>query len=147
MAKAKRSEYIAVRKKFAVMILALLVAAAAVAAFIGNYNFHSERVSTASPDSLEAKFAALSGAHTSLCAGPGFIGEKSDADRLQGACCSAMDFHRYSEQVKDLEKYSDIALIHDNHITKHSIACFHCHTNMTHSVKTISKPAKLDCCG
>jgi len=35
--------------------------------------------------------------------------------------------------------------IHENHITKHSIACFHCHTEMTHSVTTVTTQPKLDC--
>ncbi len=48
-------------------------------------------------------------------------------------------------QPDRLEKYTDMALIHENHITKHSIACFHCHTEMTHSVKTVAGPQKLDC--
>jgi len=48
-------------------------------------------------------------------------------------------------QPEKLEKYADIPLIHENHVTKHNIACFHCHTEMTHSVKTVTKPMKLDC--
>lgn len=48
-------------------------------------------------------------------------------------------------QPEKLEKYSDIPLIHENHITKHHVACFHCHTEMTHSVKTVTKPTTADC--
>lgn len=57
--------------------------------------------------SLELKFAQLSNARTNFCAGPEII-DTVDADRLQGSCCSAMDFHRYTEQVEGLKKYSDI---------------------------------------
>lgn len=48
-------------------------------------------------------------------------------------------------QQEKLEKYGDIPLIHQSHVTNHNIACFHCHTEMTHSVKTITEPTKLDC--
>lgn len=64
------------------------------------------------PDSdLRTKFAALSGVHTNLCAGPQYISSKSDGERLQGSCCSAMDFHGYVEQINGLKKYSDISQI------------------------------------
>ena len=58
--------------------------------------------------SLEAKFSMLSAANTNFCAGPSFISQKSDDEMLQGSCCSAMDFHRYKEQVEGLKKYSNI---------------------------------------
>jgi len=48
-------------------------------------------------------------------------------------------------QPEKLEKYLDIPLVHENHVTKHNIACFHCHTEITHTVKTVSKPLELDC--
>lgn len=35
----------------------------------------------------------------------------SDDQRIQGACCSAMDFHRYQEQVEGLRQYSQIPQI------------------------------------
>jgi hypothetical protein len=64
-----------------------------------------------SKDSLESKFALLSTAGTNFCAKADFINSKSNDDRLQGSCCSKMDFHRYSEQVEGLKKYSDIKQI------------------------------------
>ena len=57
---------------------------------------------------LESKFATLNSAKTNLCAGSDFINFKDDDDRLQGSCCSAMNLHRYAEQVDGLEKYSSI---------------------------------------
>ncbi len=64
------------------------------------------------PDSdLRAKFAALSGAHTNFCAGSQYLSSKSDGERLQGSCCSPMEFHGYVEQVNGLKKYSDISQI------------------------------------
>lgn len=56
---------------------------------------------------LAEKFALLSNGRTNFCAGPDYI-NNINSDRLQGACCSAMDFHRYVEQVEGLKKYSDI---------------------------------------
>lgn len=35
----------------------------------------------------------------------------SDEESIQGACCGAMDFHRYQEQVEGLKKYSEINVI------------------------------------
>ena len=35
----------------------------------------------------------------------------SDDARVQGSCCSPMDFHHYQEQVEALKKYADIAEI------------------------------------
>ena len=62
-------------------------------------------------DTLESKFALLSTANTNFCAKADFINSKEDGDRLQGSCCSKMDFHRYAEQVEGLKKYSNIEQI------------------------------------
>lgn len=35
----------------------------------------------------------------------------SDGTNIQGSCCSQMDLHRYQEQVKALQQYSDIDFI------------------------------------
>ena len=35
----------------------------------------------------------------------------SDDERIQGSCCSPMDFHRYQEQVEGLKKYADVLQI------------------------------------
>ena len=34
-----------------------------------------------------------------------------DDARVQGSCCSPMDFHHYQEQVESLKKYADIPQI------------------------------------
>jgi len=34
-----------------------------------------------------------------------------NGDRIQGSCCSQMDFHRYQEQVEGLKKYADISQV------------------------------------
>ena len=62
-------------------------------------------------ETLKSKFALLSGTHTNFCAGPAYISSKSDSDRLQGSCCSAMNFNSYVEQVEGLKKYSDVPQI------------------------------------
>ena len=59
-------------------------------------------------NNLKSKFALLSSAKTNFCAKADFIASKSDDERLQGSCCSKMDFHRYTEQVEGLKKYSNI---------------------------------------
>ena len=57
------------------------------------------------------KFTYLNQQHTNACTGPGFINSKTDTDRLQGSCCSAMNLHRYTEQVQNLKQYAAIAQI------------------------------------
>ena len=56
---------------------------------------------------LNEKFILLSNAKTNFCAGPDIL-DRVNTDRLQGSCCSAMDFHRYTEQIEGLKKYSYI---------------------------------------
>ena len=62
-------------------------------------------------NNLKSKFVLLSSAKTNFCAKADFIASKSDDERLQGSCCSKMDFHRYTEQVEGLKKYSNIKQI------------------------------------
>ncbi|MGH9428483.1 MAG: hypothetical protein ACRD2L_19525, partial [Terriglobia bacterium] len=62
-------------------------------------------------ETLELQFRSLSTAQTNRCAGPDFIYSKTDGERLQGSCCSPMDFHRYVEQVEGLRKYSHLGKI------------------------------------
>jgi hypothetical protein len=60
---------------------------------------------------MEEKFMVLSNSQTNYCAAPDFLTSKADAERLQGSCCSKMDFHRYAEQVEGLKQYSSIDVI------------------------------------
>lgn len=62
-------------------------------------------------NSVEERFAILSNSQTNYCAAPNFLAFKEDAERLQGSCCSQMDFHRYIEQIEGLKKYSTIDVI------------------------------------
>ena len=61
--------------------------------------------------SLEEKFAILSNSNTNYCASSNFLDAKADNERLQGSCCSKMDFHQYAEQVEGLRQYSGIDVI------------------------------------
>ena len=79
------------------------------------FNFQTNENSfTKIPDqsnTLEAKFAYLSNARTNFCAGPNIVDSMESGDKLQGSCCSAMDFDRYAEQIEDLKKYANISVI------------------------------------
>ena len=63
-----------------------------------------------SASAMELKFEELSNENTNICGGSGYIYDMDDDARLQGSCCSPMEFHRYKEQVEGLntlrEKYS-----------------------------------------
>lgn len=61
-------------------------------------------------EALAAKFEKLSQNGNSSCSGDfkNSISSMSDNARLQGSCCSPMNFHRYSEQVEGLKKYRNI---------------------------------------
>lgn len=60
----------------------------------------------------EEQFEFLSKQRSSSCGlQPTTVSNYPDDQRIQGACCSAMDMHRYQEQVEGLKKYSDIDVI------------------------------------
>lgn len=91
------------KKILAMLIITLLL----VVVGCSSKNMSSMDANDAS-ESMEARFMRLSNAHSNLCSGKSFVSFKSDDSRLQGSCCSAMDFHRYKEQVEGLKKYSSI---------------------------------------
>ncbi len=63
-------------------------------------------------ETLEAKFALLSKANSNSCGGTfNYVDSMPGDARIQGSCCSRMDFHRYSEQIDGLKKYSDYEII------------------------------------
>src|SRR3989344_5636115 len=59
---------------------------------------------------LYVKFQQLSTKGNSSCSGAftDSISSMKDGDRLQGSCCSPMNWHRYKEQVEGLKKFSNI---------------------------------------
>lgn len=57
-------------------------------------------------------FDYLSSSTSSYCGlVPQTVDGYSDDQNIQGACCGAMDLHRYQEQVDGLKKFSDISQI------------------------------------
>lgn len=88
-------------------------AAIAVAAVVATVNFLNLFTSpggqllTIINPALAAKFDELSQNGNSSCSATfkDSISAMSDANRLEGSCCSPMDIHRYSEQVEGLKKY------------------------------------------
>jgi hypothetical protein len=57
-------------------------------------------------------FDYLSSNNTSYCGLiPQTVDGYSDDQSIQGACCGAMDLHRYQEQVEGLKKYKNISQI------------------------------------
>lgn len=71
------------------------------------YVVQNPEVQNSESQTLEEKFAYLSNAKTNFCAGPKILKE-INSDRLQGSCCSPMDFHKYKEQIEGLKNYSYI---------------------------------------
>jgi len=69
--------------------------------------------STKANDPLYTKFQLLSTKGNSSCSGAfnDSISSLTSNSRLQGSCCSPMNWHRYKEQVEGLKKYKDISVI------------------------------------
>jgi hypothetical protein len=77
----------------------------------GNFKNNVDSHTDSQTGSLEEKFAILSNSNTNYCASSNFLDSKADGERLQGSCCSKMDFHQYAEQVEGLKQYFDIDVI------------------------------------
>lgn len=62
------------------------------------------------PPALAAKFDELSKNGNSTCSAKfkDSVAQGSGGSRIKGSCCSAMDLHRYVEQVEGLKKYANI---------------------------------------
>ena len=107
------------------LIFGLIVAAFGVGIFSsGEFNFgqlglagkqSSFGVKQAFAASTQEAFEYLSttkSSTSSFCGlQPTTVDGFSDEDNIQGACCGAMDFHRYQEQVEGLKKYKNISQI------------------------------------
>jgi len=84
--------------------------------YVFSYNL-SEKTSPLKANSLEgktleARFNILSNANSNSCGGTFmFVDSLPEDGRIQGSCCSAMDFHRYSEQIEGLKKYRYFEII------------------------------------
>ena len=92
-----------------------LAAVVLIGLILFGYSRSSLNITIQGPDTKEpeAKFAILSKANTNACGGgKTYINQLSaDGTRIQGSCCSAMDFHRYVEQIEGLERYSEYETI------------------------------------
>jgi len=103
-----------IKIKKRVIYIALLVVIL-IGLIIFSYSKSSINITNQGADTkeLEARFVFLSNAGTNACGGgKDYINRLSvDGTRIQGSCCSAMDFHRYIEQIEGLKKYSENELI------------------------------------
>ncbi|GIU68182.1 MAG: hypothetical protein KatS3mg001_032 [Candidatus Pacearchaeota archaeon] len=117
---------IKIKKKSFILLLALIVTLPTliilwIYLFQPGISVKNQASSDISGFNLEAKFKVLSEARTNFCVGPDVF-DRVDTEKLQGSCCSAMDFHRYKEQIEGLanikEKNSyigrDLELIPDD---------------------------------
>ena len=104
-------ESIEIRKSHFYVLVSVVAVVSLAALFFFSGSNSQELGAISSGMTLDERFEVLSNSRTSLCAGPEFINGKQDDESLQGACCSAMDFHRYSEQVEGLKKYASFDAI------------------------------------
>ena len=98
------------RKRYLIVFLIVLVSGSLFYLNSSIIKYQGEIVNQFNEEDLRLKFNQLSDENTNFCAGPDIL-SKVNADRLQGSCCSAMDFHRYKEQIIGLKKYSNIGKI------------------------------------
>jgi len=113
---------ITVKKKTLYLLLAIVLL---FAFFLGSgftaFDFGTEKSDTANHPFIKAayaeagtkeKFEYLSSQQSSYCGLQSTtVDSYSDEERIQGACCSSMDLHRYQEQVEELKKYKEIEVI------------------------------------
>ena len=73
----------------------------------GEVNFNGNQING---KNLYAKFKVLASNGNSSCSAVfnDSISSMPDNARLQGSCCSPMNWHRYSEQIQGLTKYKSI---------------------------------------
>lgn len=88
------------------LYIALFLLLIPVAFFIG-YKISSPKLAAGSAE----KFEYLSSQRTNKCGLLENLDAMNENDSLQGSCCSAMDLHRYQEQVKGLKKFKNISQI------------------------------------
>ena len=91
------------------LLPALIIVAAAIVLY-GAATAGKKKLTGLPATALAAKFEFLSRNGNSSCSASfrDSIAAMPDGERLQGSCCSPMDFHRYSEQVEGLTAYRHI---------------------------------------
>jgi hypothetical protein len=91
----------------------LAVFALAVAALVASGGPATSTETAVSSEDLRARFEHLSAHGNSNCSRQFMMSiptMPADA-RLQGSCCSPMEFHRYGEQIEGLKAFADIDVI------------------------------------
>jgi hypothetical protein len=69
-------------------------------------------VDSVNAKSLEEKFKILNNANSNSCGGTfNYVDSMPGTSRIQGSCCSKMNFHRYSEQIEGLKEYKKYKII------------------------------------
>ena len=99
-----------IKRKFVYIILGVVLIGLII------FNYPGSSINTTNQETytkeLEAKFVVLSTANTNSCGGTfDYVNSKSPDQRIQGSCCGPMNFHRYTEQIKELKKYSKYKII------------------------------------
>lgn len=99
-----------IKRKFVYIILGVVLIGLII------FNYPGSSINTTNQEAytkeLEAKFVVLSTANTNSCGGTfDYVNSKSPDQRIQGSCCGPMNFHRYTEQIKELKKYSKYKII------------------------------------
>lgn len=86
---------------FSVVVLALLIV---------QPRHNASQIAQNTETALAAKFEQLAQNGNSSCSAnfTNSIGNMSSGSRIEGSCCSPMDFRRYGEQVEGLKKYANI---------------------------------------
>ncbi len=93
----------------AIAVLAFIAAATAVAApKLLHWEARTPAAGLVAPaprDSLRARFAVLSRAHSNRCCMPASaLNAMAPGERLQGSCCFPMDYRSYVNQVRELNR-------------------------------------------
>lgn len=102
------------RRRLALALAALAVAvlvgvALAVSARSGESPRAERQTTREAAPGTPARFAVLRRARSNLCGlRPQNVATLAKQGRLQGSCCSPMDLHRYTEQVKGLRRYAAV---------------------------------------
>ncbi len=95
------------------LLLVLLIVFTSILGYLAfSWNGENPKIN-ATDNPLYARFQVLASEGNSSCSSTftDSISSMKDGDRLQGSCCSPMNWHRYQEQVKGLGKYKNISEI------------------------------------
>ena len=95
-----------------VAALTAVVALVWLSGAIGSSDHARSTAEAAGAMGSEARFAYLASQHTNYCSlDRATVAGYPDDQRMQGACCDAMDMDKYQQQVAGLRKYATISEI------------------------------------